>query len=446
MKKYNDQSELVDLASLKKKKLPYVDIHTFEHGRSIIKNFMVRKCEIDWGTGEEREWYELAYSNPVWRISWYKVLAKPEKGYPEPEYECIDELKELEKYLKTQGITDFKDHTDYHSLVGYDRTKTFSTFITFQLLRVLEKKLGKEICFIYPRGYNYYIYPGYNEKYRWYDDKDADELKEIDSKIRIFFEDFTDPKDIFDDFIGIVDDFVENTEFGTLWNKNVTYDGEYKSVKPRAPKKNVEPSDEEKLSIAQSRLDEILCSTPDELLDFIKNKGLLDEFKNSFLEQYSKQSFTTISIDADVMFGDADGTHHQSFAMSFDEWDYLKEWWTAYRQKYPAKKDTFEMDHPIFGVGYQEAGEGAWKICAVDKLLEDKTVKVFDFDNGHSTVKMNVSKDEDAKFENRYEGITDKPVSSAHYEELPDMLDAYAAYWYAMDKKDEALIELPDIW
>ena len=104
------------------------------------------------------------------------------------------------------------------------------------------------------------------------------------------------------------------------------------------------------------------------------------------------------------------------------------------------------MDHPIFGVGYQEAGEGAWKICAVDKLLEDKTIKVFDFDNGHSTVRMNVNKDEDAKFENRYEGITDKPVSSAHYEELPDMLDAYAAYWYAMDKKDEALIELPEIW
>lgn len=446
MKEYKDQSELVDLATLKKKKLPYVDIHTFEHDRSIVKNFMVWKCDRDWETGKEREWYELAYSMPVWRISWYKVLAKPEKDYPEPEYKCINELKDFEKYLKTQGVTDFKDHTDYHSSVGYDRTKTFSTFITFQLLRVLEKKLGKEICYIYPRGYNYCIYPGYNEKYHWYDDKDADELKEMDSKIRIFFEDFTDPKDIFDDFIGIVDNFVENTEFGTLWNKNVTYDGEYKSVKPRAPKKNVEPSDEEKLSIAQSRLSEILYSTPDELLDFIKNKGLLDEFKNSFIEQYSKQSFTTISIDADVMFGDADGTHHQYFTMSFDEWDYLKEWWTAYRQKYPAEEDTFEMDHPIFGVGYQEAGEGAWKICAVDKLLEDKTVKVFDFDNGYSTVRMNVSKDENAKFENPYESITDKPVSSAHYEELDDMLLAYASYWYAMDKNDEALIELPEVW
>lgn len=93
------------------------------------------------------------------------------------------------------------------------------------------------------------------------------------------------------------------------------------------------------------------------------------------------------------------------------------------------------MDHPIFGVGYHEAGEGAWKICAVDKLLEDKTVKVFDFDNGNSTVRMNVSKDESAKFKNPYEGITDLPVSSDHYEELDDMLLAYASYWYAMDKK-----------
>lgn len=104
------------------------------------------------------------------------------------------------------------------------------------------------------------------------------------------------------------------------------------------------------------------------------------------------------------------------------------------------------MDHPIFGVGYQEAGEGAWKICAVDKLLEDKTVKVFDFDNGNSTVRMNVSKDESAKFKNPYEGITDLPVSSDYYEELDDMLLAYASYWYAMDKKDETLIELPEVW
>ena len=59
---------------------------------------------------------------------------------------------------------------------------------------------------------------------------------------------------------------------------------------------------------------------------------------------------------------------------------------------------------------------------------------------------MNVSKDENAKFENPYEGITDQPVSSAYYEELDDMLLAYASYWHAMDKKDEALIKLPKIW
>ena len=59
---------------------------------------------------------------------------------------------------------------------------------------------------------------------------------------------------------------------------------------------------------------------------------------------------------------------------------------------------------------------------------------------------MNISKDESATFENPYEGITDKPDSSSSYEDLDDMLLAYASYWRAMDKKDEALIELPEIW
>lgn len=48
---------------------------------------------------------------------------------------------------------------------------------------------------------------------------------------------------------------------------------------------------------------------------------------------------------------------------------------------------------------------------------------------------MNVSKDESATFENPYKGITDKPDSRSSYEDLDDMLLAYASYWHAMDKK-----------
>ena len=48
---------------------------------------------------------------------------------------------------------------------------------------------------------------------------------------------------------------------------------------------------------------------------------------------------------------------------------------------------------------------------------------------------MNVSKDESATFENPYEGITNKPNSSSSYEDLDDMLLAYASYWHAMNKK-----------
>ena len=35
----------------------------------------------------------------------------------------------------------------------------------------------------------------------------------------------------------------------------------------------------------------------------------------------------------------------------------------------------------------------------------------------------------------RMKGITDKPDSSSSYEDLDDMLLAYASYWHAMDKK-----------
>lgn len=447
MKEYEDQSELVDLATLKKKKLPYVDIHALEKAPSLYRNRMERRFERDWHTGKEREWYEFIDKWLVWRVDWYNVLIPPYKDHPKTEYDetCINGLKNFEEFLKEHGLTDFKNHDKYDNAIGY-RDMSLSSFVVFQLFRLIEKNIGKEICYIYPRGFNDCLHPGWNTKLRWWDWRERSWFDEADSNIRFFFEDFSDLKELVEKFNELLKEFIEKTAFGKCWQENITFTDEYKSAKPRAPKKNVEPSDEEKLSIAQSRLNEILCSTSDELLDYLKNKKLLDDFKKSFIDKYTKQSFTTISIDADVMFGDADGTHHKFFTMSFDEWDYLKEWWTAYRQKYPAEEDAFEMDHPIFSVGYQESGEGAWKICVVDKLLEDKTVKVFDFDNGYSTVRMNVSKDENAKFENRYEGITDRPDSEAYYEELPDMLDAYAAYWYAMDKKDEALIELPEIW
>lgn len=97
-------------------------------------------------------------------------------------------------------------------------------------------------------------------------------------------------------------------------------------------------------------------------------------------------------------------------------------------------------------VGYEEVGEGAWNIDAINQLLEDKTVKVFAFDHGYSTVKMNVSKDTSAKFENPYENIADKPDPNAYYDTLSDMLLAYATYWHTMGKKSEYLVELPTCW
>ena len=105
MKRYSDQSELVDLATLKKKKLPYVDIHTLEKAPSLYRNRMEQRHERDWNTGKEHEWYEFIDKWLVWRVDWYVVLKRPYKDHPKPEYDedCINGLKNFEKFLKEKN-------------------------------------------------------------------------------------------------------------------------------------------------------------------------------------------------------------------------------------------------------------------------------------------------------------------------------------------------------
>lgn len=90
------------------------------------------------------------------------------------------------------------------------------------------------------------------------------------------------------------------------------------------------------------------------------------------------------------MTGDTDSSRYDDFDITFDEFDYIKEWWNEYIKVYSVEKYS---DNDIYRVGYEEVGEGAWNIDAINQLFKDKTVKVFTFDHGSSTVKMNVSKD-----------------------------------------------------
>ena len=140
------------------------------------------------------------------------------------------------------------------------------------------------------------------------------------------------------------------------------------------------------------------------------------------------------------MTGDTNSSRYDDFDITFDEFDYIKEWWNEYIKVYPVEEYS---DNDIYRVGYEEVGIGAWNIDAINQLLKDKTVKVFTFDHGYSTVKMNVSKDISVKFENKYESITDKPDPNAYYNALPDMLLAYATYWHTMGEKSEYLVRLP---
>jgi hypothetical protein len=453
---YNYASDIVDYATLKKKPVVFLDFSFHEKRPTIEVNTVKKPHEDDywWQQNHQDEYKEEKYAVSGTKPEWYEAWDYVEKhqicsdygrkveyilpGLPDHMQAILDEIKD---YLKNNDLpvkTKYKDYDGMRETYFAEEhwcQKPFTSFVLYEILRVIEKKLGKEVSFTYPRGHDRecgcekYVYSNYD----FYHDKDG-----ITVKVRVFFSDFSDPKIIYDMFL---------EELKTLKLTKAKFDQNIEinepaigKTKPRAPKKNIEPSQEEKLKIAQSALNDILENTSKDIISFLIKKNLLEEFKKSFIDECSKQSFAAISVSADIMFGDADGTHHDGFIMNFEEFNYIKEWWDEYVKVYPIEDS--ESDN-IFSVGSDESGLGAWTIEAINKLLEDKTVKVFDFDNGNSIVKMEAFKDDKLKFENVYENITDAPDPNEFYNSLDDMLLAYASYWHTMGKKPEYLIELP---
>lgn len=456
MKFYSVQSDIVDYATLKKQIIPYLDFSFHEKCPTIEVNIIEKPHKNDfwWQRNHQKEYKKEKYEVSGIRLQWYTAWDYIEKNEICPNSDGKIEytlpglpghmqaaLNEIKDYLKNNGLS---IKTEYKSYNGIKETffaeehycqKPFTSFVLYEILRVIEKKLGKEICFTYPRGHDNdcgcekYIYSNYDS----YHGKNG-----ISIKVRVFFSDFSNPKIIYDMFL---------KELETLKLTKAKFDQNIEinepdigKTKPRAPKKKVEPSQEEKLKIAQSALSDILENTSEDIISFLKKKNLLEEFKKSFIDEYSKQSFAVISVSAEIMTGDTDSSRYDDFDMTFDEFDYIKEWWNEYIKVYSVEEYS---DNDIYRVGYEEVGEGAWNIDAINQLFKDKTVKVFTFDHGSSTVKMNVSKDTSVKFKNKYENIADKPNPNAYYDTLPDMLLAYAAYWHTMGKKSEYLVKLP---
>lgn len=452
---YRTSSDIVDYATLKKQPVSYLDFSFHEKYPTIEINTVKKPHEDDywWQRDNQDEYkkekYVVSGSKPQWYEAWdyiekHQICSDYGRkveytlpGLPNHMQAILDEIKD---YLKNNDLpvkTKYKDYDGMRETYFAEEhwcQKPFTSFVLYEILRVIEKKLGKEISFTYPRGNDNecgcekYVYSNYDPRH----DKDG-----INVKVRVFFSDFSDPKIIYDMFL---------EELETLKLTKAKFDQNIEinepdigKTKPRAPKKKVEPSQEEKLKIAKSALSDILENTSEDLISFLKKKNLLEEFKKSFIDEYSKQSFAVISVSADIMIGDADGTRYDGFEISFDEFNYIKEWWDAYVKVYPVKE--FKNDD-VYRVGYEEVGEGAWNIDAINQLLEDKTVRVFTFDNGYSTVKINASKNTSIKFENEYENITDAPDPNEYYDTLSDKLLAYASYWHTMGKKPEALIQL----
>ena len=456
MKFYSVQSDIVDYATLKKQTILYLDF-SFHEKRPIIETNVIEKPHKNdywWQGNYQKEYKEEKYEVSGTELQWYISWDYAEKNEICPNYDGKVEytlpglpghmqvaLDEIKDYLKNNDLavkTKYKDYNGMNETFFAEERycqKPFTSFVLYEILRVIEKKLGKEICFTYPRGYDNncgcekYVYSNYDS----YHDKNG-----INVKIRVFFSDFSNPKIIYDMFLEELET-LKLTKAKFDQNIEINEPGTGKT-KPRAPKKKIEPSQKEKLKIAQSALSDILENTSENIISFLEKKNLLEEFKTSFIDEYSKQSFVVISVSAKIMTSDANSSRYDDFDITFDEFDYIKEWWNEYIKVYPVEEYS---DNDIYRVGYEEVGIGAWNIDAINQLLKDKTVKVFTFNHGYSIVKMNVSKDISVKFENKYESITDKPDPNAYYNTLPDMLLAYATYWHAMGEKSEYLARLP---
>ncbi len=444
MEFYGSQSEIIDEATLKKQTINYIDLNFSELKKTIELLIAKKPHENDyWFQHKHPEEYEkenYEVSSELFRTSWKECWDGLREEYPitEPGKEVYtlpraskkvrDIINNVIEYGSKNGVQILVevDHFGDKQLgfcpeIGYEQWP-FSIFVLHAILKVLEKKLNKEICYTYPRGFD----DGGTGHHVW-----ASDHGPISTKIRVFFKDYSDPKVIYD----MILEELKNLNL-EAFNKNVQVnEPEYGKARPRAKKKIKEMPLEEKVKLAQSALSDILEYLNPDVLAFMKKKNLIEEFKQEYIDTYTKRTFSSISFRGSIMIGDADGERDDDYTITFDEWDYLKEWWDEYVKVYPVEK--FKDDN-IYLVGYEEAGMGAWSIEGIDQIFESKEVRAFSFDNGWSSVQVSINADMNAKFENEYEGIKDEPDNN--FDGLFDKLLCYATYW----KETGKMLQLPE--
>ena len=174
---YKFANEVVDYATLKKKLVVFLDFSFHEKQITIKTNNIKKPHENDYWyqrNNEEdykNEKYVVSGIKNTWFDSWDYIETRsfygPDKktieytlpGLSDDTQQILDEIKE---YLKKNDLpvkTKYKaayngEMTETYFAEEHYCQKPFTSFVLYEILRVIEKKLGKEICFTYPRGFN----------------------------------------------------------------------------------------------------------------------------------------------------------------------------------------------------------------------------------------------------------------------------------------------------
>ena len=411
-----NNNALVDIATLAKKPLKQLEIRLFE------KDFTWTDYE---GNYPYNGWNNSRPPRRVARIGIKYLNTTVDKMYTGG---CPDNLKpykdelwypqhdrdvynNVSKFFKDNYKIDIKK-------CSYD-SEYYPVWISQLILNCVEKKLNKEINFTYPRDCEY---EGEAKSKRWsLMDNDLSDFP-YEYGILVYFPDLTDPAIIQDEFVKIFD---EMTAAGLTKNiSKVNYNS--KVTRPRREQKPKDEDPKAKKEMAKSMLSSILGSTPREVTDYLKDKGLFEDFQKSFMDKTMSTSIGSMNIEAEVMMGDADGTETEDFWIPLAEWDYIKAWFNEYIKAFPMSDDK-KYYFSVYQI-YRDWGIGDWSFEAIEKLMESKNARMFSFDNGYSTVRITLSTD-NIPFENDYELEEFDDPNDVDYDDVIDRLLIFASHW-----------------
>lgn len=187
------------------------------------------------------------------------------------------------------------------------------------------------------------------------------------------------------------------------------------------------------------------------ILDFLKEKGLMDELYNYKVKYFTEiNKPNVLKVSAEVMLGDADGSENDTQVIPLKYFDLIADWIEAYSKTIPKNEDPRYIS--ILEVGNEHLS-GDWSWEGVRALFGiGKKPGYGNFDNGYSSISTdyavwdNIDTWNLAESENYEDVMNDEndtlPDSWDHNGDLVFKLFCYACYWDKHKRAKSALVPI----